>query len=185
MRSLDLLIAPFRLLAQELIFTALPARGVVVRPYYTVRSPWEQARLWRQSRSRETIEAKIEELVSADAPTLATYLRSVGAQSGKPVTRAIPGLSWHQWREAFDVFVLKDGKAIWDAADPGYIALAEEAKKLGMTPGRYFPTFPDCDHIQARPQASPKGIYTLPEIDETMRSMYGIDEKLWLSKQEE
>lgn len=183
MRSLDLLVAPFRDLAHELIDVVLPSRGITVRPFYTLRSPWEQARLWRQSRSREQVEAKIEELVSADAPTLATYLRSVGPTSGPPVTRAIPGLSWHQWKEAFDVFVLRDNKAVWDPGDPGYVALAEEAKKLGMTPGRYFPTFPDPPHVQARPQASPRDLYALPEIDEKMRLLYGVDEQHWLSLQ--
>ena len=182
MRSLDLLVAPFRALAHELIDVVLPSRGVIVRPYNTQRSPWEQARLWRQSRSRETIEAKIEELVNADAPTLATYLRMVGPQSGKPVTNAPPGLSWHNHGEAMDCFVLgPHGEAIWTADDPGYVAYAEEAQRLGLTAGRYFKMV-DADHVQLRKEASPNAMYPLAVIDEMMRSKFGLDESQWTSR---
>ena len=89
------------------------ARGTPMRRTSTLRSPFDQATLWRQSRSKEEIEAKIAELKSQSAPFLADCIARVGPQHGDPVTNAIPGLSWHQWGEAVDCFWLVDGEAEW------------------------------------------------------------------------
>ena len=90
-------------------------RGIEMRPYMGLRDPFEQARLWRQSRSREEIRVRIASLQAQGAAFLAHCLESVGPQHGRPVTNALPGLSWHQWGEAVDCFWLVDGKAEWSA----------------------------------------------------------------------
>jgi hypothetical protein len=84
-----------------------------MRPYDTLRSPFEQAKLWRQSRSTQQINAQIAEFTNAGADFLAHCLKSVGPQSGKPVTYAPPGLSWRQWGKSMDAFWLVNGDAVW------------------------------------------------------------------------
>lgn len=86
-----------------------------MRPNAGLRDPFEQAKLWRQSRSIEEILAAIDELRSVGAPFLAHCLESVGPQHGDPVTNAPPGYSWHQWGEAVDCFWLLGGKAEWSS----------------------------------------------------------------------
>lgn len=116
------------------------AQGVEMRPSQTLRDPFEQAKLWRQSRSKEEIRAKIKQFRAAGADFLAFCLENVGPQSGDPVTNAPPGLSWHQWGEAVDCFWVVDGQAEWSTTKKingvnGYQLYAAEAKKLGLTAG--------------------------------------------------
>ena len=96
-----------------LLLSHCQQEGYTMRPSFTLRSPFEQGKLWRQSRSSEQVSQKISELKTKGAPFLAHCIESVGSQSGSPVTNAIPGLSWHQWGEALDCFWLVDGQAEW------------------------------------------------------------------------
>src|SRR5436190_15319162 len=116
------------------------ARGVDMGPYFTIRTPFEQARLWRQSRSRQEIDEEIQRLRQGGADFLVHCLESVGPQHGDPVTNALPGYSWHQWAEAVDCFWVVAGKAEWSAQRVvgginGYKVYAEEAVKLGLNAG--------------------------------------------------
>ena len=61
------------------------ARGFTMRPSAGLRNPFEQARLWRQSRAREEIEDKIQKFKAAGAMFLAHCIESVGPQHGDPV----------------------------------------------------------------------------------------------------
>ena len=81
--------------------------------FFTLRDPFDQAILRRQSRSTQEIHDKIQELKSKGAHFIVNCLESVGSQAGRHVTNAIPGLSWHQWGESLDCFWLIDGKAEW------------------------------------------------------------------------
>lgn len=38
---------------------------------------------------------------------------------GRKVTNARPGLSWHNWRRAFDIVPLRNGKPVWGTSGNG------------------------------------------------------------------
>lgn len=176
-RDLSALVAAFRARVVALL-DRCAARGTPMRPYFTLRSPFEQARLWRQSRARQEIEAKIAELKSKSAPFLADCIARVGPQHGDPVTNAVPGLSWHQWGEAVDCFWLVNGQAEWSPKKKingvnGYQVYAAEAQTAGLTAGGLWPRFKDWPHVQLRSANSPLGVMTLVEIDRTMKERFG------------
>lgn len=145
--------------------------GVVLRPFCTIRSTLDQARLWRQSRSTKAIAREIQKLRDNGADYLAWCLERVGAQDGRPVTNAIPGMSWHQWGEACDCFLVVDGEAVWDAGDPGYETYVEVAEEHGLVSGR---SWHDIVHVQKRLE-SVLGAYSLASIDREMQVRYGQD----------
>lgn len=160
----------------ERLVAALHAQGFEFRLSTTLRTPWQQGRLWRQSRSRAVVSARIVDLRSSGAGYLADVLEAVGPQSGPPVTRAIPGLSWHQWGEAADLALIERGAAVWDAGHAGYHALAITAETIGLVSGR---SFGDAPHVQARrtePSALP-----LAEVAAEMRERFGTSERDWLA----
>lgn len=179
-RDPSLLIEAFRIPFTTLIETALPARGFTFRPSTTIRTPWEQARVWRKSRSQETVEAKIAELRTQGAHALATFLEVVGPQSGAKyhLTKAVPGLSWHQWGEAADCYLVVNGSAVWDAANPGWVAYMEEAEKVGLYPGRKFG---DPPHVQLR-SVEPYQVSTLADINQAMLDRFGLDEAAYMAR---
>ena len=151
--------------------------GYEMRPYMTTRDPFEQARLWRQSRSTEEINKRIEEFETAGAAFLAECIRSAGPQHGDPVTNAPPGFSWHQWGEAMDCFWLVEGKAEWStrrliAGNNGYQVYANEAKALGLTAGGLWMTLRDWPHIQLRVAGSPLNIMSLLDINTEMEQRF-------------
>jgi hypothetical protein len=154
------------------------AKGFEMRPYTALRTPEEQAKLWRQSRRIDEINKKIAQLIAGGAPYLAGVLKDVGPQNGKPVTNAIPGLSWHQWGEAVDCFWLVNGDAEWSATKKinginGYQSFAAEAESIGLTAGGLWPNFKDWPHIQLSQENSPTTVMTLPEIDKEMKKRFG------------
>lgn len=154
------------------------ARGVEMRPYFTVRSPFEQAKLWRQSRATEEIVAKLAELKKAGAHFLLHCLDSVGPQAGRHVTNAPPGYSWHQWGEAVDCFWAVAGRAEWSTQKKikgrnGYRVYADEAKKLHLAAGGLWSSLKDWPHVQLRAASSPGELMTVVEIDAAMRERFG------------
>ena len=164
------LIPEFRPKVQELLKNVLD-RGFELRPFYTVRDPREQARLWRQSRSREEIDRTIDKIAREGAPWVSSLVEEVGPQYGRWATNALPGQSWHQWGEAIDCFVrAENGRAVWSARHPGYQAYAEEAESLGLTAGYYW-TRRDAVHVQLRREGV-RSYYTWPEIDEQMKEWF-------------
>lgn len=157
--------------------------GIVMRPYFALRNPFKQAEFWRQSRSREEIDAKISELREKEAFYLADVIESVGPQFGDHVTNAIPGLSWHQWGEAIDCYWLVDGEAEWSSAKKaalsdgrsmnGYRLYAEEGEALGLTAGGFWKSFKDWPHLQKRDEGVRSYIPSLKQIDEEMEAKWG------------
>ena len=112
------------------------------------------------------------------APFLAHCLELAGPQNGKLATRAIPGLSWHQWGEAIDSFWVVDGAAEWSTTKQidgqnGYRVYAEEASKLGLDAGGLWRRFKDWPHVQLRSEPSPLGAMTLVQIDAEMSRRFG------------
>ena len=149
----------------RLMLTQLESRGLVMRPFYGIRTPIEQAKLWRQSRTRDQIDIAIRNLDQAGAPILAACLVSVGPQRGRHVTNALPGYSWHQYGEAVDLFAVDgNGAADWDVSARGYVDMAEIARALEMKPGR---DFGDAVHIQSR-YHEPHQVFTIPQIEVEM-----------------
>lgn len=143
--TLELLQPDFRAKVEELL-SRLATQGIRMVPYCTQRTPWEQARLWRQSRSSAQIAVTTQRLRQQGAPRIARCIDEVGAQHGKPVTNAAPGYSHHQYGNAVDCFLVnRDGDADWDASAAGYIAYARVAKELGLRAGR---DWGDSPHVQ-------------------------------------
>jgi len=166
-RSLKKLHADFRGPAEELI-ERVSLRGYTMRPFYTHRTVRQQAKLWRQSRSRVQIDAAISVLFREKANFLACILEGVGPQHGRWATNALPGQSWHNWRYALDCFLQIDGKANWDSGHEGYRVYAETAVDMGMTAGYYWRSR-DAVHVQ-QTDGRVLDEYSWQEIDARMRA---------------
>ena len=152
-------------------------RGIVMQPYFTLRDPFTQAKLWRQSRTAIEILNKINDLKCQQANFLAHCIESVGKQYGEHVTNAIPGLSWHQWGEAVDSVWVVNNKSEWSLQKTinglnGYMVYAAEAKKLGLDAGYYWQKFKDSPHVQFQKAASPLGKFSLIEINDKMQKKF-------------
>ena len=175
-RDLDALTPEFKEKVVELLL-ACNVSGYEMRPFFTLRSPFDQGRLWRQSRSSQQIRKKLAELNGAGAHFLAHCIESVGPQNGRHVTNATPGLSWHQWGEAVDCFWLVDGGAEWSTRKRidgvnGYVNYASIANKMGLDAGGLWRSFKDFPHVQLRSASNPRKIYSLAEIDAEMESRF-------------
>lgn len=155
----------------EVIFQC-HADGHWVVPYTTIRDPWEQAKLWRRSRTYSQIVAAQQDLHTADAEFLSQCINDVGIQPLAPwATNALPGLSWHQWGEAVDCYIQdKNGHAIWDSTHPGYESYAQRAKEMGLDAGHYW-TKKDSVHVQLR-KGRVLDFHTLSEVDAEMLKRY-------------
>ena len=162
---------------------ACAARGVIMRCFYTERSVYDQAKLWRQSRSSEHIAEAIDKLQRLGAPFLADVLLSVGPCTGPEVTGALPGESWHQFGLAKDSFWLYKSKAIWSGTATkdingslvnGYRVYWEEAHALGLTTITYAGgRKKDWPHIQGREESSPLKLMSWRDVDSTMQKRFG------------
>jgi hypothetical protein len=152
--------------------------GIEMRPFCTIRDPFEQARLWGQSRTKEEIAVKITRFQKAGADFLAYCLESAGPQHGRHATNALPGFSWHQWGEALDCMWIIDSKAEWSVQKKvgglnGYRYYAEIAAGAGLTPGGLWKRFKDWPHVQLRPAGTPAKIMSIAEINAEMKKRFG------------
>jgi peptidoglycan L-alanyl-D-glutamate endopeptidase CwlK len=170
-RDIADLVPAMQPLVRQLV-TNLGTHGFTFVPYVTLRTPHEQAELWRQSRTTQQVLAAVTQLKNDGAPWLASVMASSSPVTGREVTRALPGDGWHQFGEACDLYWEVDGHSNWDGEKgAGYLALAEEAARLGLTSGRGW-TKPDYDHVQLRPQGGPHDLYSWPEIDAIMKAKF-------------
>lgn len=139
-------------------------------PFETVRSPISQGEIWRRSRSAVDVKLEAAKLKAAGAHYLADCILKAPASTGKWATNAVPGLSWHQWGLACDLFWEKvPGKAEWSDIT-GYAKFAEICKRHGLNHG-YFWKSKDSPHVQL-PAAS-KPDLSLKEIDTIMKAKFG------------
>lgn len=150
--------------------------GVEMRPNAGLRDPFEQGRLWRQSRSIEEIKKMIDTLEKQGAPFLAECIRSAGPQHGTHVTDALPGFSWHQWGEALDCFWVINGAAEWSTKKMvnginGYHVYADQAEVVRLTAGGHWKSLKDWAHVQLRGDGVHK-IISLPQINDAMRRKF-------------
>lgn len=152
-------------------------RGHILRPFFTVRDVYEQAKLWRQSRPWPQIEAAINDLTREGTVWLAGVLESVGPQSGKWATNALPGQSWHQHGKAVDCFVLNQetNTAIWDSKHEGYRLYAKEAVTLGLDAGYYWQRR-DAVHVQ-KAAGRVMDRYSWAELDKLMQERFGDEQE--------
>ena len=150
------------------VLRACEKRGYHLKPYCTKRDVWEQAKLYRQSRTWLEIKKDISNLKNDGADFLAKVLLEVGPQYGRWATNALPGFSWHQYGEACDCFVLENYKAIWNPNHEGYLVFHEEAIKRGIVTLR---TIHDANHIQLKLH-SPTFYYRIDTIDGIMKKSY-------------
>ena len=173
-RDLNDLTPEFKGKVEELIVNCAK-RGVTMRPFFTKRTPLEQAKLWRQSRSTGVILKKVAELRKQDAYYIADCIMKAGSQSGRWATNAYSGMSWHQWGLAVDCFWLVNDNDEWSTTKiingvNGYQVYAEEARKLGLKAGA---DFGDAVHVQFPQESSPIHKYSLKEINDKMQEMFG------------
>lgn len=162
----------------EHLLALCDSSGYPMRQFFTLRSPFEQGKLWRQSRSREQVDQKISSLRNNGADFLAHCIESVGPQNGRHVTNALPGFSWHQWGEAVDCFWLVDGDAEWSTRKKieevnGYRNYASIAKSIGLTAGGFWRSFKDWPHVQLRKESNPGRVFSTQEINQEMAERFG------------
>jgi hypothetical protein len=126
--------------------------GIEVKATCTQRTPGEQAAFYAQGRRS---------LAETNELREAAGLPPIDMERNKyPVTWTM--LSKHLpdgqgWSHAYDLVVIRDGKAIWDVA--AYKRVAEIGKALGLDSG-YFWTHRDAPHFQCSETAhakDPKG----------------------------
>lgn len=118
-RKLDDLLPHIKAAAEKLL-AQCEAVGIRLLVTSTYRNHAEQARLYAQGRSTP----------------------------GKRVTNARPGYSAHNFRRAFDVVPLKDGKVWWDAPDPIWQQLGKIGQDCGLEWGGNWTGFKDRPHFQ-------------------------------------
>lgn len=147
--------------------------GVVMHPFFGVRDPITQGKLWRQSRLTSEVNREIAKLRAEGAPFLAKCIEKAGPATGNWATNAVPGLSWHQWGLAMDCVWLRHGKGCFDSAiegaNNGYRIYAAKASAHGLTS---LSTIGDWDHVQLPSESSPLHRYTLQQIDAAMAAKF-------------
>jgi peptidoglycan L-alanyl-D-glutamate endopeptidase CwlK len=150
-RRLEDLVPEVQAMAKEHILRCADA-GIELLIYCTLRDAQEQARLYRQSRNKEQVQKKMDQLTAKGFPALAKILKDVGPQkSGPKVTNAGPGESFHQYSRAYDCVPVLQGKPIWGTGGEG-AAIWEKVGKLGKKCGLEWAgewiTFREFPHFQ-------------------------------------
>lgn len=176
-RNIDDLRRSFRPIARELI-KLTGEKGYEVVPYFTMRNPVEQAKLWRMTRGKSEIGRKVQSLLNAGALYVANVLESVGPQYPGPgitghVTYAVPGESWHNWGDAMDCYLRIDGTIEWDGEHEGYAVYGEVAEGLGMTWGGVWTKPNDPGHVQMPPMKPSLYFDTLSSMSSALERKFG------------
>lgn len=165
-KSMDYLESNFRK-RMESVLAACRFRGIEMRPYCCVRSTFDQARIWRSTRSSEDIGRTMKYLNKTHrAHYIAEVIDRVGPQypSGSPkghLTHALPGYSHHQWSKAIDCYWMSEGVIEWSTSKTvdgqnGYEVYAEIARDHDLEPGGTWLRLKDYVHVQAN--------YELPDL---------------------
>lgn len=110
-------------LAQKLI-DQCDKEGIDIIVTSTYRDHESQQKLYEQGRTPESI-----------------------ARGEKRVTNAKPGQSWHNWRVAFDVVPVVNGKAIWNDMAT-WKRIGEIGVSLGLEWAGNWKTFKEMPHFQ-------------------------------------
>lgn len=150
-RRLEDLVPEVQARAREHVVRCADA-GIELLIYCTLRDTHEQARLFRQSRTREQVQAKIDQYKSRGFPVLGQILKDVGPQkSGPKVTGAGPGESFHQYSMAYDCVPVLNGKPVWSSSGEGgkiWAKVGELGKKTGLEWAGDWTSFREFPHFQ-------------------------------------
>ncbi len=173
-------LAPAFKIKVEKLIDQCDRKGVIMRPFFTLRTPHKQAKIWRSTRSTEEVLDSCNLLERSGAVFLADVLWRVGPQFSPAgirghLTRALPGQSWHQWGEAIDCYWYDPVERVakWDAGGVGYRVYAEAATQAGLTAGLYWGAR-DAVHIQ-RSRRKVLDEYDWTTVDRDMQIRFGED----------
>jgi peptidoglycan L-alanyl-D-glutamate endopeptidase CwlK len=124
-RAIDTLAPAVRLKADKHLSLCL-LEGIVLRVTDGYRSFAEQAQVWQVGRNEN------------------------GEIVGRILTRARPGESYHQWRLAYDVCIVRfpgdqTPKNVYDGPWDRVVAIGES---IGLTAGAHFSGFHDTPHFE-------------------------------------
>lgn len=150
-RRLEDLTPETEAMAREHVLRCAEA-GIELLIYCTLRDTHEQARLYRQSRTKEQVQAKIDQLKARGFPALARILKEVGPQkSGPKVTGAGPGESFHQYSRAYDCVPMVNGKPVWSSSGENgklWAKVGQLGKKAGLEWAGDWTSFREFPHFQ-------------------------------------
>lgn len=175
-RNIDDLRRPFRADVRQVIGDTKKA-GFEMVPYFTLRTPWEQAKLWRMTRGKSEIGRTVKALRGGMALYIANVIEAIGPQYPGPgikghVTNAVPGQSWHNWGEGLDCYLKIDGEVIWDGDHKGYAAYGNCAEELGLTWGGSWDKPNDPGHVQAPPMSPVDYFEDMHELSNSLERKY-------------
>jgi peptidoglycan L-alanyl-D-glutamate endopeptidase CwlK len=166
-RRLEDLVPEVRQMAKEHILRCADA-GFELLIYCTLRDAQEQARIFRQSRTKEQVQKKADQFIAQGFPALAKILKDVGAQKAGPkVTNAGPGESFHQYNRAYDCVPVLQGKPIWGTGGAGaaiWDKVGKLGKKCGLEWAGEWTTFREFPHFQLTGGLN---------LEDLMRAKYG------------
>ena len=153
------------------------AAGFDLLIYCTLRSLEEQARLFRQSRSREEITMKQQKLRGQGFGFLADVIEGVGPCNGRHVTNAAPGESWHNYTEAWDAVPLINGKPAWNylEARDYWDAYGEAVRQVGMNWAGDWVSFREYPHAQLRHGGNPLTVLAPDRVKQVLVERKLID----------
>lgn len=141
--------------------------------YCTKRTLHEQAILYRQSRTRSAILAKMDDLRSRRFGFLADIIEEVGPRYGRHVTNAAPGESRHNYGQAFDAVPLVGGKPQWNAVEGReyWQAYGEAVRLAGLQWAGDWQRFREYPHAQDSAAGNPLRMHE----PETIREYLGLN----------
>jgi peptidoglycan LD-endopeptidase CwlK len=135
------------------------AAGLDFRISQGLRTPQKQAEYYCKwvRRSPADIDAAARKMERDGAPWLASVLKSYRniPRQQNWLTSQLPGSGWHQWGLAADCYCYRNGHMVENGSDPAYRFYAEQAVRLGLTAGYYFPTKTRDMYKGHQPQAQP------------------------------
>ena len=150
-RRLEDLTPETQAMAREHVLRCAEA-GIELLIYCTLRDTHEQARLYRQSRTKEQVQVKMDQLTARGFPILARILKEVGPQKAGPkVTGAGPGESFHQYSRAYDCVPIVNGKPVWSSAGENgklWAKVGQLGKKAGLEWAGDWTSFREFPHFQ-------------------------------------
>jgi len=178
-RSINDLTDEVKELAEETV-SLCSSRGVDLVIYSTLRTLEDQARLYRQSRTRSQILSKQQKIRNRGFGFLADIIDKVGPQSGKKATNAAPGESFHNYGLAFDAAPVVNGKILWRTIDDPSTLDIDEGKiwqiygksstDAGLNWSGYWTSFKEYAHSQLGKGSNPLKRYTPDQIKIMLQS---------------
>jgi len=185
--DLNSLVPEFRAKVLDLLARCVE-QNVPMRVTDALRTPAQQARIWRRTRTSAEVQAGIAQLQNSGAPFLASVLEGVGPQGLQPgetlgshLTKVLPGNGWHQWGEAVDCAWFPGGvyepsaSKLVDGVN-GYHVYADIAATMELQPGGHWTTFKDWPHVQFSKKDNPIAAgKSWASIDAEMKARFGAD----------